>query len=160
MSRNKLTRKQTVFVREIIRGSNATQAALAAYQTTNANSAKVIGSRLLTNVNVQEVIKESLHSEGLSPSSLAKNIGNLANSIPQKVSGETVLKANVELLKLHGAYPNSKTTLQSDFMAERKTWFESLSLEDANKELERIKALNAELDADLKDGSFIKNSTS
>lgn len=147
----KLTTKQTVFVREIIKGSNATQAALAAYQTDNVNSAKVIGSRLLTNVNIQESIDELLRSEGLSPSVLAKNIGNLANSIPQKVSGETVLKANVELLKLQGVYPNNKVTVQRNFMTEKRAWFESLSMEDAKEEVERLKATNAELLADIEE---------
>ena len=146
MKNNKrLTRKQTIFVREIIKGSNATQAALAAYQTNNVNSAKVMGSRLLTNVNLKDVINESLRSEGLSPSVLAKNIGNLANSIPQKVSGETVLKANVELLKIQGAYPNNKVTIQRDFMTERRARWESMGLEDMKKELEKIRAETAEI---------------
>ena len=148
---NKLTTKQTIFVREIIKGNNATQAALEAYQTNNVNSAKVIGSRLLTNVNVQELINESLRSEGLSPSVLAKNIGNLANSVPQKVSGETVLKANVELLKIQGAYPNNKVTIQRDFMAERRARWESMSLEDMKKELEELKTKNAELLKDIEE---------
>lgn len=153
----KLTTKQTVFVREIIKGSNATQAALTAYQTNNVNSAKVIGSKLLTNANVRGVIDESLRSEGLSPSVLAKNIGNLASSTPQKVSGETILKANVELLKLQGAYPNNKTTIQRDYMAEKREWFSSLSLEDAKKELEKIRAENAELIADMNNDIIINN---
>lgn len=149
MRKKKLTRQQTIFVREVIKGSNATQAALAAYQTDNVNSAKVIGSRLLTNVNVREVINESLRSEGLSPSVLAKNIGKLANTAPQKVSGETVLKANVELLKIQGAYPNNKVTVQRDFMAERRAKWESMSFEELKKELDEIKTENAELLKDL-----------
>lgn len=147
----KLTTKQTVFVREIIKGSNATQAALAAYQTNNVNSAKVIGSKLLTNVNVQEVINESLRSEGLAPSVLAKNIGNLANSIPERVSGETVLKANVELLKIQGAYPNKKVTIQRDFMAEMRAKWDNMSIEELKEELDEIRATNAELLADIEE---------
>lgn len=151
MRKKKLTRQQTIFVREIIKGSNATQAALAVYETDNVNSAKVIGSRLLTNVNVQEVINESLRSEGLSPSVLAKNIGKLANSTPQKVSGETVLKANVELLKIHGAYPNNKITVQRDFMAERRARWESMSFEELKAALEELRVENAELLKDLEE---------
>lgn len=141
----KLTKKQKIFVREIIRGSNATYAALAAYQTKNVNSAKVIGSRLLTNANVQEVINESLRSEGLSPSVLAKNIGNLANSTPQKVSGETVLKANIELLKLQGAYPDKKS-FQVSYSVKQQ--LSSLSYQDLRKELDQI---NNELNEVIKD---------
>lgn len=145
----KLTNKQIVFVREMIKGNNATQAAMAAYETNNVNSAKVIGSRLLTNVNVQELINESLRSEGLSPSVLTKNIGNLANSVPQKVSGETVLKANVELLKLQGAYPGNKANGQRNYMAERMAWFESLSYDEQVNELNDLDKNIAELSADL-----------
>lgn len=131
----KLTHKQKVFVREIIKGNNATQAALAAYQTNNVNSAKVIGSRLLTNVNIQELVNESLRSESLSPSVLAKNIGNLASSTPQKVSGETVLKANIELLKLHGAYPDKKSY---QFSMSVKSQIKDMSYAEAREELERL----------------------
>ena len=155
--RNKLTRKQTIFVREVIKGSNATQAALAAYDTDNVNSAKVIGSKLLTNANIQEVINDSLNSEGLSPSVLAKNIGNLANSTPQKVSGETVLKANVELLKLHGAYPNNKTTIQRDYMAESMARFDKMSVKELEEELENIRAETAEILAESEDLENSKN---
>lgn len=140
---NKLTTKQTIFAREIIKGSNATQAALAAYQTNNVNSAKVIGSRLLTSVNVKEALEEALRSQGLTLDVLTKNIGDLASTIPAKVSGETVLKANIELLKLSGAYPDKKSYQYQMSIQGR---INNMSYSEAKEELDKLNSSLIEFD--------------
>ena len=50
----KPTVKERKLVKGIARGKSITQAALDAYDTTSPDSAKAIGSRALTKVNVQE----------------------------------------------------------------------------------------------------------
>lgn len=135
----KLTTKQTIFVREIIKGSNATQAALTAYQTDKVNSAKVIGSRLLTNVNVRAALKRVLGSQGLTPPVITRNLAQIANSKPEKISGDTVLNANVVLLKLMGAYP-SKMNPEFNFRLESKVI--SMSYEEAKEEFKRLQTFS------------------
>lgn len=48
------------------------------------------------------------NSSGLSLDVITENIGQLANSKPDKISGDVKLKANIELLRLYGAYPSTK----------------------------------------------------
>lgn len=145
MNRYKLTTKQSTFLREIIRGKNATQAALTAYQTKNVNSAKVIGSRLLTSVNIKEALEEALRSQGLTLDVLTKNIGELANAIPAKVSGETVLKANIELLKLHGAYPDKKSY---QYQLSIQGRIKDMSYSEAKEELDKLNFSLSEFETD------------
>lgn len=146
---NKLTLKQHTFVKRFIENKgNGTQAAMDSYDVKNYNTAHAIASENLQKPTIIEAIDEALRSQGLSLSVITSNLGEIANSKPEKISGDTVLKANVELLKLHGAYPNSKTSTQVSYTSERRAWFSSLSYEDAKKELAKLRAETAELIAD------------
>jgi phage terminase small subunit len=49
---NKLTKKQSGFVKDIISGKSATQAAMSAYNTTDTKVARVIASQNLTKLNI------------------------------------------------------------------------------------------------------------
>lgn len=106
---NKLTKKQDTFVKAILAGGSATQAAMSAYDVNDSRTASVIASQNLSKLSIQQALDNALRSEGLTLDVLTRNIGDLANTKPAKVSGETVLKANIELLKLQGAYPDKKT---------------------------------------------------
>lgn len=139
---NKLTRKQDTFVKSILGGQSATQAVLTAYDTSDPNVAKVIASENLTKPNVKEALEEALRSNGLSLSVITGNLGNLANSKPEKISGDTVLKANTELLKLIGAYPDKKSFQMSVSV---KTNIASMTREEVERELKEVDADLAEL---------------
>lgn len=132
---NKLTRKQNFFVKGILNGQSATQAALVAYNTEDPNVAKVIASENLTKPNVREALEEALSSNGLTLDIITGNIGNLANSKPEKVSSDAVLKANVELLKLHGAYPDKKSY---QFSLSAKAEIRSMTFQEAKTALNKL----------------------
>jgi len=78
MSRGKLTLKQQQFVQEYIKDGNATRAVKEAYPNTKSNGARrAMGSRLLTNANIQKSIKEILDSADLTPELIAKELKGL-----------------------------------------------------------------------------------
>lgn len=144
MYRKTLTRKQQVFLRAYLEGMNATQAALVAYHT-SPNSAKVIGSKLLTNVNIQRKIADVLDSNSVSLSMLVKNITNLAFSEPKSISGVVKLKSNIELLKLHGVYSSGTNSLR--ISAQRSV--NSMTSEEAKKELLRLQEKTVEFASEV-----------
>lgn len=132
---NKLTKKQGVFVKGILGGQSATQAAMVAYNVGNTKTASVIASQNLNKLNVREALEEALSSQGLTLGVITGNIGNLANSKPEKVSSDAVLKANVELLKLHGAYPDKKSY---QFSLSAKAEIRSMTFQEARIALEKL----------------------
>lgn len=144
----KLTRKQTTFVKELASGKSATQAAMVAYDVSDSKNASVIASQNLNKLSIREVLDDALHSQGLTPDVITANLGEIANSRPEKISGDTVLKANVELLKLHGAYPG-KQSYQASFSA--KVDLNKMTYQEAKTELDKLRARNAEILADIEE---------
>ncbi len=138
----KLTRKQTTFVKEMVNGRSATQAAMVAYDVSNPKTASVIGSQNLNKLSVSEALEEALRSQGLTLDVIAVNIGEIANAKPEKVSGDTVLKANVELLKLQSAYPGSKNM---NVNLSLKGNIRDMTFQEAKKALQELRASNDEL---------------
>ena len=61
----KPTVKERKLVKGIAQGKSITQAALDAYDTTSPDSAKAIGSRALTKVNVQEALHAEFQKQGI-----------------------------------------------------------------------------------------------
>jgi phage terminase small subunit len=109
--RNGLTLKQNNFVKEYLRnGGNGTQAALKTYDTTDYMTAHDIASKNLQKPAIQNTIEEKLQSVGITVEESAREIKSLATSQVEKVSADTKLKANIELLKLLNAYPGTKNT--------------------------------------------------
>lgn len=139
----KLTLKQRKFVVGYIEnGGNGTQAAMNVYNAKNYNTAHTIASENLQKPTIREAIDGALRTKGLTPDVITGNLGNLANSKPEKVSGDTVLKANVEVLKLMGAYPGSKhTTVNVSFKAKLK----DMKYQDLKKYVEEMRQNNDEL---------------
>ncbi|GEM_PF-6273792 len=143
----KLTSRQTQFIKKYLEVGNGTQAALATYNTSDPNVAKVIASENLTKPNIREALEEALRTSGLSLSVITNNLGSLANSKPEKISGDTVLKANTEILKLFGAYPDKKSF---QFSYSVKDKIESMSFQQIKEEITK-------LDAELKE--FLEEAT-
>ncbi|OGK11314.1 hypothetical protein A2768_01490 [Candidatus Roizmanbacteria bacterium RIFCSPHIGHO2_01_FULL_37_16] len=132
---NKLTRKQTIFIQKIVEGQSGIQAAKAAYNTSNSQVAASIAHENLNKPYVREAIEEVLRSKGMSLDTIMANIGILANSKVEKVSGEVKLKANIELLKLLGAYTDQKNRT---FSTSIKQEIQSLTFDEAKKKLQLI----------------------
>lgn len=79
-----LTKKQAVFVDQYARHGNGTEAALAAYDTTDPASAKVIASRVLDKPGVPEAIearrktlRQALIDKGIDEDKIAEKVGEL-----------------------------------------------------------------------------------
>lgn len=149
MQRAKLTPKQAKFIKAYTEnGGNGTQASLQVYDTKDPRTAAMIASDNLTKPNIRDAIESAMTKAGLTPDKIAENLKNAAIAIPDKVDAHAMIKANVELLKLWGAYPGSKhTSLNLNIKGKMR----DLSFQDAKLELDK---LNSQL------GEVIKEETS
>lgn len=143
---SKLTRKQLAFVKRLLAGESATQAALATYNAKNKKIAASIAHENLNKPDIKSFIAIALSSQGLSVSALVSNIGNIATSIPEKISGETKLKANIELLKLMGVYPDKRGNIATSSFQSK---FQSLTYDEAKIQLKQLELEMKELVADI-----------
>jgi phage terminase small subunit len=83
----KLTHKQALFVKEYVATKyNATKAAQAAYNSYSYGSARVIGSKLLTNANVQQAIQAELIKHDITADIMAERHRELLNSKNRRVA--------------------------------------------------------------------------
>ena len=131
-----LTLKQQIFVKEYINnGGNGTQAALKAYDSNNSHIAENIASENLGKPVIQETITEILTRKGITVDKISENVNSLASAKVEKVSADTKLKANIELLKLYNAYPDKKSYQYSMSI---KGNVKDLSYSEAKKQLDAI----------------------
>lgn len=151
---NKLTRKQDTFVKGILNGQSATQAALTSYNTSDPSVAKVIASENLTKPNIKEALEEALRSNGVTPDLITAEIKTLATKQVEKVSGDVKLKSLVELLKLMGAYPGTK---HSNLNVNIKAGLKDLTM---NQIKEELRVVDAELKEILEKDTPIPTQTS
>ncbi|MBM3254237.1 MAG: hypothetical protein FJZ16_08290 [Candidatus Omnitrophica bacterium] len=78
MSKNRLTLKQEKFVREYVKNGNASRAVKEAYPNVKSNGGRrVMGSKLVTNANVNKRIQEILSEAGLTPELITKELKEL-----------------------------------------------------------------------------------
>lgn len=103
-----MTLKQKKFVKEYLKTGNGTQAALQVYDTQDPHTAQAIASENLSKPVIKDQIDEALAKNGITPQLITDQIKGLAIKEVDKISGDVKLKANIELLKLMGAYPGSK----------------------------------------------------
>ncbi len=80
----KLTKKREGFVKDYVETGNATEAAVRNFDVKDRNSAKSVGSALLTNVDIieaveekKETLKEALERVGVTPEKIAKKVNVL-----------------------------------------------------------------------------------
>ncbi|NCN82757.1 MAG: hypothetical protein GW947_02205 [Candidatus Pacebacteria bacterium] len=144
---NNLTRKQSSFVKRLILGDSATQAALATYGTSDPKVASSIASENLNKPAIREAIEQAFRSKGLSLDVIVSNIGELANHKPTKISGETKLKANIELLKLLGAYylDRKRSSISVSFSSQ----VSAMTFSEAKASMLELQATTEELMADI-----------
>lgn len=148
--KGKLTPKQTKFVKIITEqiattgDYNASAAALQSYDTTPQVAAS-LASENLSKPNIQEAVEAALVKNGLTLDFIADKIKRIAIVEPEKVSGDTVLRANETLLKLYGAFPGSKhTNLNLNIKGKMK----DLSFQEAKQELNRLNSQLGEIVTD------------
>lgn len=132
---NKLTRKQAVFVNELVNGKSGTQAAMAAYDVFNSKTASVIASQNLNKLSIREVLEEAMSKNGITPDLITSEIKSLATKQVDKISGDVKLKANIELLKLMGAYPGTK---HANLNVNIKAGIKNLTMSQIKEELKVI----------------------
>lgn len=150
---NGLTPRDFKFLQVIIRQIKTTgkihltNAGLEAFNTDNPKSAGVLAAKALENVSLQEQIRQAFTANGLTLDTISANVGNLANTKPEKVNADTVLRANVELLKLMNAYPSQKKTSVSLSM---KADLNRMKFQEVKTELEKIDGeLKAIIDGEI-----------
>lgn len=96
----KLTAKQTKFVKEYVANDgNGTKAALAAYDTTDENTAHAIASQNLQKLTVAEAIEVGMAEQGITMDKALKPIATALNSNDM----DTQFKGSDRFFKLVGA---------------------------------------------------------
>lgn len=98
-----LTPKEKVFVTTIVSGETQTNSALKAYDVTTRDSAKALGSTLMSNKNIKEAIAEIRERE-IPLNHLVERLKDHVDSVDPTVS----IRAIDMGLKLHDAYPVEK----------------------------------------------------
>jgi len=97
--------KQRKFAIDYVKTGNATQAALNNYDTTNRKTAQRIGSQNLEKPEVQNLLEEALKKSNITFDRVLDSFNDMAEREPDKISSDTVLKANIERAKLLKMYP-------------------------------------------------------
>ena len=105
-----LTIKEAKFVKKYIDIGNATEAIAQTYNTKSRKSAGLMARIIKKKPHIQEAIRLSLQKKGLTSDTLADNIAYLANARPEKITADVILRANIEALKLQGAYEKVNRT--------------------------------------------------
>lgn len=145
--RSKLSFKQKRFAQEYVKkNGNATQAALATYDTNNYSSANAIARETLQKPLVQEEIKDILNSSGLDIASISSKVRHIVEREPDKVTDQGVLRAAEMLYKLHGAFPASKSARLNINLSER---YKDYKYQDLIKELKLTRSSTEKLLGDL-----------
>ena len=142
----RLTLKQSKFIKEYINnGGNGTQAGLQVYDTDNPRVAEAIATENLSKPSIREVVEHALRKNGLTPDTITDNLKHYAGARADKVSADASIKANIELLKLWGAYPGSKHTSVNLSI---KGDLAKMKFQEAKEELNKIRGDNDKLLSD------------
>ena len=150
-----LTEKETKFVaviaKQIQRGEkiNLTHAALQSYNVNGPSSASMVGSETFEKPRVKEAIEEVLQRNGLTLDAISRNVGKIATKEPAKVDAATILKANIELLKLYRVYPGQRSAHVSVSIRANLT---NLKFQEVKDELKKI---DSEL-SNVMEGDIVK----
>lgn len=102
MEEKKLTLKQERFVKEYIKSTNATKAVQSAYPNIKTyGGQRTMGSKLVTNGNVQERIQEVLNEAGLTPELIVRELKGLVTG-DDKTEKNKALRTAAEIMGLIG----------------------------------------------------------
>ena len=99
--------KQKKFISNLLETGNQTQSALEAYNTKSLGSAKKLANQAMRNPMVVEEIDKALKKNNITLEGQTERLKEIAvDWMPDKISSDTVLKANIELIKLLKGYPD------------------------------------------------------
>lgn len=113
--KNGLTPKQNKIVqlatKQIVEtgATNQTKIGMQVFNTNTPETARVMVSQELQKPTIKEALDRALEAQGITTEVITGNLGYFANAKPENVSADAAIKANVELLKLMGAYPGVKS---------------------------------------------------
>lgn len=151
----KLSLKQKRFVKEYIaNGGNGTQAALKVYDTKSDDVAQTIASENISKPIIKQSIDEIANSQGLTPSVILSKFSDISSKTVEKWSGDTVLKATVEMARILGMYPSTK---HSKLNINVKGNIKDLNFTEVKKEL---KVIDSELGDLLEETSTLSDTQS
>lgn len=146
--RNGLTSQQNNFKTLVLKQLtqtgriNGTQAALESYNTKDTNTAAQIASDNLRNPHIQQSIEETAAMIGLTPSTVLQKFSEISLKEASKWTGETILKANIEIAKILGMYPGSK---HARLNVNIKGNIKDLTLKEVEQQLKEVDAELAEV---------------
>lgn len=108
----RLSLKQKNFAKEYVKNNgNATEAVVKSYNIIKRGTAQSVGTENLSKPVIKEEIADILNSESLSKRDISKSIkANMTIGQGVKATASDSLRAAELLLKLHGAFPSSKST--------------------------------------------------
>lgn len=139
--RNGLTPKQSAFTNKAIESIkktgqvNGTAIAMEVYDTTSKASAENIASDNFSKPIIKDRIEKALEGSGFS---LEKNISEVievAISKPREITGDVKLRANLELLRLRGAFGGNQNAHLTFNINQQIT---NLSFDEASKRLSEM----------------------
>lgn len=123
--------KQRKFAIDYVKTGNATQAALNSYDTTNRKTAQRIGAYNLDKPEVQNLLEEALKKNNITFDKVLESFNQMADEIPDKISSDSVLKANIERAKLLKMYPERVQKYESKSISinlNQKNWSDLVDL--------------------------------
>lgn len=138
---NGLTPKENAFKNKIVEQiakdgePNGTAAAMEVYDVKSRNVAKSIATEKFSKPAIQDAIEEALKSNGITEDGILKNIHGLAQASPVKLTGETILKANLSLLKFMGHGNDGKKGVNK--LTVNNTYI-NIGYDEAKKKLEQV----------------------
>lgn len=151
--RNGLTQKQNKFkdivLQQIRDGKqiNATEAAAQTYDVKSRDVANAIGAENLANPSIKLTIEQELDKIGATSSQILWNLNKMANATPEKYDASTILKANIEIMKLRGMV---KTDQTQNFSLTFNQQVNNLTFKEIEEELAMMRATNEELVTEAK----------
>ena len=103
----RLSLKQKKFVSNYLKTGNAVQSVLDSYDTKSYGSAKKLANDNRNNPMILDAIDLALKKNSITLEGQTDRLKEIANEWqPDKISSDTVLKANIELIKLLKGYPD------------------------------------------------------
>lgn len=143
VKKGQLTGKQKVFAQVYAKTLNGTQSAMQVYQTKAPTVANAIASENLRKPLIKSEIQRILNSRNKSLDHITNNISRIADAkVERPITADQVLKANIEFLKLHDAYPTKKTISAKYSYSES---YNQMDYQDLEKEVKSLRKLNDEL---------------
>ena len=136
----RLTLKQSRFAKEYVaNGGNGTQAALKVYNSDDYDTAAHTAEDNLKHPQIQQEVEHLANQEGVTRSTILRKFNHISSKEAEKWSGDTILKANIQLASILGMYPGSKHT---NLNVSIKGDLAKMKYQDAKEALNKLRGTN------------------